>query len=474
MSRRCQLALAPCLALAVSACGPVLDANPTTPGVRAMFDPTTGTVALPNDLLVDPTTARLAVPSQAGDSSLTSEIKQNLSDANGWLTGMAITLPFDGALKEDSVTTESVILVDLGLATEPLAAERLAPDSYFAAFNKTRVPAAAKPFPVVIRTKSPAVGESPADFKQGHRYAAIVTDAVKGADGLPALSHAGYAYLKSTTPLVDQFGHSATLLPDGDSKTLEFARSRFYSPVFDLLEAKGIVKREHALAFTVFTTQAGARPAFNPTLVGTILPSPIDKVNKDGSLASVNATPDTKPEVRFDLPYNVGTAKAGTHLFKIGTTWTPVEFAAETTETPDAKNLYPLRIVPAALLEPATQYVVVVTSELKSNAGTETLPSSFFALVRGKSALIDKSTTPVTLNSPFVDLTLDVLILLGKDPSTATEKEWQTAFTLLVQNLDGLDTMRKSYKDYFDAAEAQQGITRRDTVALWTFTTASK
>jgi hypothetical protein len=93
--------------------------------------------------------------------------------------------------------------------------------------------------------------------------------------------------------------------------------------------------------------------------------------------------------------------------------------------------------------------------------------------VRARSPLIDASTAPPTLGSPFVDLTLDVLILAGKDPVVATPDNWNAAFALLVGNLEGLEQLRVAYGPLFDAVEAG-GLDRQTIIALWSFTTAAQ
>jgi hypothetical protein len=78
----------------------------------------------------------------------------------------------------------------------------------------------------------------------------------------------------------------------------------------------------------------------------------------------------------------------------------------------------------------------------------------------------------VVLGSPFVDLTIDVLILMGKDPTTATGTDWNNAFNLLVSNLQGLEQLRLAYAPRFEAVEAA-GVSRQEIVVLWSFTTAA-
>jgi hypothetical protein len=459
----------PSLVLALCcSCAPDVTRNTPTPGARAMFDPGTGNIPLPNDLLLNPTTGHLALPiDPAVDSSLTQEIKANLDQLDGWLTAQTITLPFDAPLDPATVTPGSVILVDAGPARAAPVVTPVPADKYYAAFNVGRTPATGAPYSLMLKNKPAAPVQPPADFAQGHRYAAIVTDAVLGTDQLPIIGHPALEFLKSTTPLVDGNGRSVTILSDAQAAQLELARSTVYAPVFDALAAADIVQREHAMAFAVFSVQSGARPIFNPTAIGNALPTPIDVSGP------ANAPLDASAEVLLDEAYEPSTAAVAAHLFKVGAGFEPVAITVQPTSVPDPNGHYPLQLVPDSPLEPTTSYVALLTDALLTTGGVPAQAGSYFSLVRATSPLLDETTNPPTLGSPFVDLTLDVLILMGKDPVTASPGDWSDAFNLLVLNLHGLEQLRLGYAPLLDATTAA-GIDRQQVIVLWSFTTAAQ
>jgi hypothetical protein len=459
----------PSLVLALCcSCAPDVTRNTPTPGARAMFDPTASIVPLPNDLLLNPTNGHLALPiDPAVDSPLTQEIKANLDQLDGWLTAQTVTLPFDAELDPATITPDSVILVDAGPAHVAPAVSRMAADSYFPMFNVGQAPATAAPFPVMLKNTSPGPGQAPTDFVQGHRYAAVVTNSVLGMDGLPILGHPALEFLKSTTPLVDANGHSATILSDAQAAQLEVARANVYAPVFDAMAAAGIVQRDAAVAFTVFSIQSGTRPVFNPTTAGTALPTPNDVAGP------ANASLDTTINLLLDQPYEPSTVAGGTHVYKAGAALQEIACDVQPSTTPDLNGDYPLQITPSQPLDPSSTYVVVLTDTIATTGGVPAQPGPYFSLVRAQSQLIDETTNPPTLGSPFVDLTLDVLILMGKDPRIATPAQWSSAFGLLVSNLHGLEQLRLAYAPLLDAATAA-GIDRQQIVVLWTFTTAAQ
>jgi len=68
--------VAPAVLLALLAgCAPQVDEKPPTEGTRAMFDPATGAIPLPSDVLRDQDTGLLAIPvDPQHDSKLTAEL----------------------------------------------------------------------------------------------------------------------------------------------------------------------------------------------------------------------------------------------------------------------------------------------------------------------------------------------------------------------------------------------------------------
>ena len=456
--------------IACASCSPNIGYDDPVPGMRPMFDPATGAIPLPNDVLKNQKTGLLEVPvDETVDSELTKQVKAGINRLDGWLTSSTITIPFEAELDVATLTTDSVRLYDVTGATQtPPVVEAFTADQYYVLFNVGRTPATAAPYNLIIKTRAPGPGKFPAEFKQGHKYIAVVMDGVRDKNGGAVLGHPATELLKSSVPLADEKGRTLTILPDADAALFESVRAALYAPAFTALEETGSLNRKNVVAHTAFSVQSGGRPVFDPTALPAALPTPIDP----NSGASVDAALDTKPQVLFDKPYDTTTLPAGIKFYKRGASLTEVSFTTETTSTADANGKYPLRIVPQSL-EPSTGYQVVLTDAIKDADGQPTRALAFFSLVAATTPILDSSTTPPTINSPFVDFTMDVLIFLGNDPATATPEQWTTAYTLLTGSVNTLEKWRVFYQPFFADAESQ-GIARENITVMWTFTTAAQ
>lgn len=464
-------ALVVCALSGLWACGPSINQDPPTSGPRAVFDPASGIIPLPNDILRTPastdaqgnvTPARLNVPISPSDSPLTVEIKQSLNRLDGWPPASTLTLPFDQKLDPATLTGETVQLYDLGTPQSPKV-ERRAPDTYFVMFNVARQPASAPPYLVTVMNKASRPGSPPAEFEPNHSYALVLTSQVTGENGEPVIGDPVLELLKSTTPLADSSGQSLVFLPSDQAVLLEQARSATFAPAFDALGAVGI-SRDQVISYTVFTTQSSGRVQYNPTSVGRIVPIPIDL----GQPA--NAPVEVVPSFQVDLPYDPATVTGSVFLYEqAGTSLQPVSFEPVTSTTATG-GFYTIELQPAAALKPDTTYVAIVTDALRTSSGVPMAQSSYFTLVRATHPLIDPSTDPPTANSPYVDLAPDVLVILGKNPATASQQDWDLAYTLLGGTLKGLEELRVKYAPLFTAAE-QAGHDRAAIIALWAFTT---
>ena len=102
------------VALAQVGCGfdiPPADAPPE-PRVRAVLDPDSSTVPLPNTLAVDPDGTLPDLEVEDGDSAQQA-FYDWLGELNGWLPQTPVEIPFDGELDEASLTAENVRLFRL-------------------------------------------------------------------------------------------------------------------------------------------------------------------------------------------------------------------------------------------------------------------------------------------------------------------------------------------------------------------------
>lgn len=475
------LCLMTCLLFAAGACMPDVPAQDQPPtGTNAIFDTTTGLIPLPHDILRNPLTGLLMLPPAPTDSPLTLEVKASLNTINGWLTSQTINIPFDAVLDSTTLTTANVGLFDV---TDPANIVKFKASEYFIFFNKSRTPATAAPYMLSIKTKAPAAMAMPADWKMGHKYIVAVNDQVKGKDSaLVKVIEAQVPYfLKDKESLLSTDGKtSTTILPLANAQQLEPTRAA-YAKAWDALEA-GIpggspyAERLKTNAYTMFTVQSGALPIFNPSQVNTLVPWPIDL--KSAAMAPLSA----KPYICFNAPIKPETAAAGIKFYKFtgipATPLAPVEFTTNFTGVPDTTSCLgalKLEIVPKTALSATSKYIIIMSDSIIGANGVKTAAFSYFSLIRDTNALV----TDDKLNSPLIDNTLDVLILLGGDPNTATQAEWDAAYAMLLTNVKSLDTLRAAYNgqlpggtDLFAIAKAV-GVERLNVTAMWVFTTGT-
>ncbi len=470
MGIRCRTVLILGALAALVGCDPQIDRDQPVEATRAIFDPVTGQIPLPNDALWNPDTGLLEIPEEPGDTELTRQIKQGLARINGWIPGSVITIPFDQRLDPSTLDGQSVRLYDVtGATNDPPAFERIDPDSYYVAFNVGRTPAMEPPYLLYVRRKP--VGMLPPDFALGHRYLVVVTDDVRDEDGGAVLGTTIMELLKSRTPLLNEFGRSQTILPDADAAELEWLRSASYAPAFDVLEAEADLSRDRVIAHAAFRIQSNPMPAFNPMVIGNELPRPF------GDPSATNDAFEA-PWACFHHPIDESTASAGAMLFERGGSLTEVsaDVRVGPVEDPNTGNELCERavILDAGPLKPSTTYQVVMTDAIVGPDGAPSRQSAIFSLVAKTTPLIDTSTDPPGLNSPYIDSTFDALLTAGKDPTTTGQQDWGEAYATLVGPLAlGLvEDTRKEYQAYIENAVAT-GIAREDITVTWVFTTAA-
>lgn len=463
---RTTLLLVACAALL--GCDPNIGKDSPVEGTRSIFDPVAGQIPLPNDALLNPSTGLLDVPLDPSDSDLTAQVKSGLRRLNGWIPASMITIPFDGELDPATLNGDTVRLYDVtGATASPPTFERIDPEKYYVAFNVGRSPATSPPYTLFVRMKP--VGLMSPDYEMGHRYMVVVTNGAKDPSGAPAIGSVVMELLKSRTPLVNEFGRSQTILPDADAAQLETLRSLAYAPAFAALE--GEVDRAAVVAHAAFSIQTNPMPAFNPMPLGNELPKPI------GAPSAANDK-FKEPWACFHHPIDPQTAPAGAKMFKRGASLTEVSATVSVGKMvdPDAPEKVLCEqavILNAGVLEPSATYQVVLTEAILGLDGAPSRQGSLFSLVAATSPLLDTSTDPPTLNSPYIDSTFDALLTTGKDPSQATQEDWDKAYATLVSAmaLGTVEDWRSRYAPFIDDLVAL-GMPRETITATWVFTTA--
>ena len=469
---------------------------PPVTGPYTTFDSTSGLVPLPNNLLMvapdptNPATWHLNVPVMPTDSELTKELKANMNQLDGWTTGSAITIPFASKIDETTIKDNTVLLDISGLflnPPDPTKVARVPNSTYFAFFNKGLNPATIAPYYLTIRFKSPAVGKPPNDFTMGHVYMVVLKSGLKDVNGVAFVEYPALYFMSDPNPLVDENGISLVepFLNDDQANQLEPARE-FYGPLFqalDLLKQAGStngISQSDAVTFSAFSIQSGPRALFDGS---ANLPSPIDFPY------SSNAPVNVHPSIYFDQAIDKTTLTASTvKIYEapnaLHSIPALIELSDITVEPVDANGKYKLVITPKNNLLNSQQYLVFLTNGIKGLNGVKSEPTSTFGAVRSCEAyqagstyacatpLITQSGSTITLNSPYLDATLDVLIGFGKDPATATQAEWQAAYTYLLGQMVTLQGWQSGSAPLFYVA-ASFGIKAQTITATWAFTTTA-
>ena len=204
----------------------------------AVFDPQSGAVPFPNDVLIDPMTRRVALPIAPGDPQ--AMLKMALDTLDGFSTSAAITLPVDTA---NSVTVDPASLMP-GVSTLLL--------------NLDPTPGAEQPvFASAVTPGTVAMVPLTALVPDQRRYAVVYTRAVT-AGGAPLLPAPTTALLLQPALLFDGTRSTVTQLSDAQAQQLEALRQAL-QPLLMLLGSHNLPPAVIAAVWT-FTTQSIERP----------------------------------------------------------------------------------------------------------------------------------------------------------------------------------------------------------------------
>jgi hypothetical protein len=204
----------------------------------AVFDPATGTVPFPNDVLLDPMTGLVNLPIPAGDPQ--AALKMQLNKLDGFSTSAVETLPIDAPSGE---TADAATLIPnmttflINLDTTPGAEQ--AP---FAAVGA--------PGQIVLQPKTSLIPDQ-------RKYAVVVTRAVT-VGGQPLLPSPTTVLLLQPAPLFDGTHSTVNVLSDAQAQQLEALRLAL-QPLLVALGVKGLTAPTITAVWT-FTTQSIERP----------------------------------------------------------------------------------------------------------------------------------------------------------------------------------------------------------------------
>ena len=206
----------------------------------AVFDPTSGNIPFPNDILIDQTTGLVNLPIAPGDPQ--AAVKMQLNTLDGFSVTNPALAPIDasGLAPESVVATKTVFLFDLAPIPEMLSYVA-APVIFGGMFAGQ----------IAIQPTSPLKPDQ-------HQYAAVITTGVTDSSGRPILPAAATVLLAGPDPLFANGHTTVNALTDAQAQQLEALRLAF-QPLFALLEGQGLPRSRIAALWT-FTTESIARP----------------------------------------------------------------------------------------------------------------------------------------------------------------------------------------------------------------------
>lgn len=223
------------------------------------FNPQSGSIPFPNDLLIDPVTGKVALPIAAGDPQ--APLKMALNTLDGFSVSAAATAPLDlaaGASIDDATLLPGHTALLLNLDPTPGAEQPTYGTS--AQFGQI------------------AITPQTALIPDQHKYAAVLTRSITDQHGAALAPSPLTALLLQQNPLFDGMHATVSVLNDLQASQLEVLRQKL-QPLFTQLDAKGLPRAQIAVAWT-FTTQSIERPLAALDAFATQANLPVDVTAK--------------------------------------------------------------------------------------------------------------------------------------------------------------------------------------------------
>lgn len=356
--------------------------------VRARFDPETGAIPRPTDILRDATIPRLEIPTTpddlAGKSPAEIAFVHALNERDAWPPEMEAEVSFTNALDERTVTDESVRVF-----------ERL-PEG----IRPVEVDASLERDKLLI---TPTAGR----WTRGRTYFAVALGGergLRGAEDQRVVADAAFYFLRLETPLtehVDALPGDTREAREERAEKLEEIR-RDLAPYFAHLESLGVARKD-VVSLWSFTVSNKTAVVMDADAGKMPLPSDFLRDPASGLVALPADEHDSElfANIKRDLAQFDGFGLSANLTFELSAPIDP------TTLTADSVRLYalppegpPVRIaaepyartrdtsvtlaLPEQPLSPATPHVVIVTKALLDTEGAPIVP-----MLPGTLAMLD-------------------------------------------------------------------------------------
>lgn len=369
--------------------------------VRPIYDSTTGVIPIPNVAALDDD-GTLPRRDGAGNDTAQGEFYRWFADVPGWPTSTPITVPFDGLLDSETVTTETFRLGELvegswmDVAARPVYSEGDCGEGCES-----------------VVTMVPEV-----ELQNGRQYAVAVTRAVTDPSGNPIGEPTAFFYAMSPEPLVDESGNPTLALFADDPETASALEGLRVATSPYLSAASAVVDRDDlALVFgwptrfspgVSFDTETSRFPTPNDLLLdadGTFPRAALEFCGDDAPTSCAQGDFDSYLDGLHGWPTST----------PINFPWDPIEGVVIDESTIDEETIQLWRIdtdppqqlerdvvigensiglTPAAPIEPGARYVAVISRDVEFTRGEESyalLPDPLTALAVQRNEVADFS-----------------------------------------------------------------------------------
>ena len=383
--------------IALCGCAPEIPYEPAPEVVRALWNPTTGTVPTPTNLVRNETGPQLNLPLDDELPAAELEFRRYLNSLDGYPLSSTLTIPTSGPISEAALVGSFVVInADDGssVRVQPTLAE-----------DGLSISAA------------PIIDDEQDGLQMGQTYAFGLRGyegGVRGAEGELVVADAPFYLIRTDEDLRD---HPSAMPGESRSEKQEVAERleevrQEFLPLYDALELRGVPRDEIAVA-SVFTTTA--RPAiwFDPSRSKIPVPNGLlhDPDTDRVKLPITEEDDETATSIKTAINEYDGSATSGAVTFEATgpidpTSLTPeslklLRIAADGTITEEAEvergvlddptHAY---IRPLLRLRHSTQYVLVGTRQITTSA-IPLEPQPLSALLRSSAPLYEGGTSQI-------------------------------------------------------------------------------
>lgn len=371
-------------AFALGACAVDVPQHPAPEVVRALWNPTVGTIPTPTNLVRNDTAGQLDLPLDPTLPAAELEFRAYLNSLDGYPLSSSLTLPLSAPISEAGLVG-SLVVWDM-TANAPVTVD--------ARVDGARIVA------------SQRIDETQDGWQPGHTYAYGLrgyAGGVTGPRGELVVADAPFFFIRTDEDLRDHPyampGHSRHEKEE-TAERLEEVRQRFL-PLYDALAARGVPRDELAVAASFTTT---ARPSLWFDGDRRLVPIPNGLlVDPDTGLVAIPEDPDdteTAASIKRAISEYDGASTSGALTFRATGPLDPASVNASTVRLfriePDGSVReeieidYGVRLDPTLgylhprqQLEHSTDYVLVVTRGVTSGGvPLEPQPASVFLRLR--------------------------------------------------------------------------------------------